>query len=144
MAAMTTHMKRKSLSATAGVTVLLGALLAGCSGGADVEAFCTDAATVQDGKFLDDIDYTDSDAVKVATDAALEQINAIEAPKEIAGDWKVLTDVMDTFLTGVQGVDLTSEDAMDEMGKLTELMTSDEVTKAGDNIDTFISENCEA
>ncbi|WP_139185730.1 hypothetical protein [Sanguibacter gelidistatuariae] len=141
---MTTHTKRKSVSATAGVAVLLGALLAGCSGGASIEDFCADGQAIQDGAFLDDVDSTDTEAVNKAAADGLAQIKAIKAPKEIADDWSTLTDAMDEYLGALKDVDVTSDEGMEKMAEISKTMTSDEVTAASKSVETFISENCEA
>lgn len=142
MTVMTTHMKRKS--AVAGTALLLGALLAGCSGGASVEEFCADGQALQEGAFLDDVDSTDAEAVDKAVQDGLDQIKAIDAPDDISDDWATVTDAMDEYLSAIKDVDMTSDDGMEKMSEISEIMSTDEVTKAGENVDTYIADNCEA
>lgn len=142
MAAMTTHTKRKS--AVVGMAVLLVALLAGCGGGDDIEAFCTDSQAIQSGEFMMDVDPEDADAVGKAAEDGIAQIKAIKAPSGIADDWATFTDALGEYLTAFKDLDMTSEEGMEKIAEITEAMYSDEIATAGDNVDAFISENCEA
>lgn len=139
---MTTHTKR--LSAGAGTTVLLLALIAGCSSDASIEEFCTEGKAITEGTALDDIDYTDSEAVSKAAEEMIGQIKSLKAPDEIADDWAVVTDAMDQYLTAIKDIDVTSDTAADDIAAVTELMSSEKVTTASENVETFTAENCEA
>lgn len=140
---MTTHMKR--LTAGAGAAVLLAALVTGCSSDdASIEEFCAQGEALTESTALDDVDFTDSEAVDKAADEMISQLKSLDAPKEIADDWAVVTDAMDQYLTAVKDIDPTSETAADDLMAVTDLMSSDEVTTASDNVDAFTTENCEA
>lgn len=141
---MTTHSNRKTFAATSGTAVLLVALLAGCSGGASIEDFCADGQAIQDGAFLEDVDYTDQDAVSKAAQDGLDQIKAIDAPDDISAEWSTLTDAMDEYLSAIKDVDITSEEGAAKIQEISETLTSPEVTEAGDKVDAFIADNCEA
>lgn len=139
---MTTHTKR--LSAGAGATVLLFALLAGCSSDASIDEFCTEGKAITEGTALDDVDYTDSEAVSKAAEEMISQIKSLKAPDEIADDWAVVTDAMDQYLTAIKDIDVTSDTAADDISAVTELMSSEKVTTASENVEAFTTENCEA
>lgn len=78
------------------------------------------------------------------TSDALKQIKDVDAPKEIADDWDVLSGAMVTLLEAMQDLDLTSAEGGAEMSDLAEDLMSEKVQTAGDNVDAFIAENCEA
>lgn len=141
---MTTHKNRKSLVAASGAALLAVTLLAGCSSGGDVEAFCTDAGAVVDGSFLDDSDVESQEDVAAVYDTALERIDEIDPPSDIKDDWEKTTEAMHTYLEGLSDLDPESETYMDEMQELTEGMDEDELTEASDNVEKFLDENCEA
>lgn len=142
---MTTHMNRKSLVAASGVAVLVATLLAGCgSDGGDVEAFCEDAGAIVDGSFLDDIDVENEEDVAAVYDTALERIDEIDPPSDIADDWETTTEAMHTYLEGMADLDMESETAMEDMEELTAGMDEEALQESSDNIETYLDENCEA
>lgn len=141
---MTTHMNRKSLVAASGAAVLVATLLAGCSSGGDVEAFCEDAGAIVDGSFLDDVDTDNPEDVDAIYDTALERVDEVDPPSDIKDDWETTTEAMHTYLEGMADLDMESETYMDDLEELSAGMDEDELTEASDNIETYIDENCEA
>jgi hypothetical protein len=142
---MTTHKNRKSLVAASGVAVLVATLLAGCgSGGGDVEAFCEDAGAIVDGSFLDDLDPDSAEDPSAVYDTALERIDEIDPPSDIADDWENTTEAMHTYLEALADIDMESDTAMEEMEEVTADMDEDALQESSDNIETYLDENCEA
>ena len=139
---MTTHMKR--LTAGASTAVLLAALVTGCSSGASIEEFCAQNDALDNSSPLDDVDFDDSEAVNKAADEMISQIKSIDAPDEIADDWDTVTDAMEDYLAATKNAALNPETAADDMQAASDLLNSEEVNTAGDNVEAFTKENCEA
>lgn len=110
----------------------------------DVEAFCDDATAVTDGSFFEGLGDPASDDPADAYDSALESIDAIEPPAEIADEWYELTDAMAVMFEGMAGLDYTSETAVDDMLELTESMDTESIHAASSTVETFVEEHCEA
>ena len=141
---MTTHKNRKSLFAASGAALLAVSLVAGCSSGGDVEAFCTDGGAVVDGSFLDDSDVESQEDLAAVYETALDRIDEVDPPSDIKDDWEMTTEALHTYLEGLSELDPESETYMDDMQKLTEGMDEDELTEASENVEKYIEENCEA
>lgn len=141
---MTTHTKRSSVLTTSGVALLLAGLLTGCSSGGDVDAFCEDAAEIQDMSFLDDVDTSDDDAVKAALSDVQDKIGDIDPPSDVKDDWETLTGAMDDMIDQISDLDFNNPDDAEKFVEATEALETDELTEAGDNVDAYMSENCEA
>lgn len=141
---MTTYKNRKSLVAASGAALLAATLLAGCSSGGDVEAFCEDAGAIVDGSFLDDVDMENEDDITAVYDTALERVDEVDPPSDIKDDWETTTEAMHTYLEGMAELDMESDTYADDMMKLTEGMDEDAITEASDNVEKYVNENCEA
>lgn len=141
---MTTYKNRKSLVAASGAALLAATLLAGCSSGGDVEAFCEDAGAIVDGSFLDDVDMENEDDIAAVYDTALERVDEVDPPSDIKDDWETTTEAMHTYLEGMAELDMESDTYADDMMKLTEGMDEDAITEASDNVEKYVNENCEA
>ncbi|MBI9116006.1 hypothetical protein [Sanguibacter suaedae] len=142
---MTTHTNRKTFAAASGAAVLVATLLTGCGGGGgDLEAFCADVESVQSAGFLEDLDYTDSDAVDAAVADAREEVQNIEPPSDIEDDWETLSGAMDEMYGAMEGLDFTDPEQAEEMTAAMEKIDTEGVNEASDNVDAFIEEECSA
>ena len=141
---MTTYKNRKSLVAASGAALLAATLLAGCSSGGDVEAFCEDAGAIVDGSFLDDVDMENEDDITAVYDTALERVDEVDPPSDIKDDWETTTEAMHTYLEGMAELDMESDTYADDMMKLTVGLDVDAITEASDNVEKYVNENCEA
>ncbi|PFG35198.1 hypothetical protein ATL42_3136 [Sanguibacter antarcticus] len=138
-------MNRKSLVAASGATLLLATLLTGCgSSGGDVEAFCDDAGAIVDGSFLDDVDANSTDDPAAVYDTALERVDKVDPPSDIEEDWTMTTEAMHTYLEGMADLDPESDTYSDDMDTLMGTVDQESLQTASDNIETYLSENCEA
>lgn len=141
---MTTHKNRKSLVAASGAALLAAALLAGCSSGGDLDAFCTDAAPIMDGSFLTDAMDPESADTGAMYDSALETVDKVDPPSDIKGDWETLSDALHTGFDAMGDLDPESETYAEDLEKVSADMDQDEITEAGTKVEEFFNENCEA
>lgn len=138
---MTTLKNRTSLVAASGAALLAVTLLAGCSGGGDVQAFCDDMEAADEAMSADGA--AEGDLASVYEDA-VAQMKKIDPPSEIADDWKVVMDANVKYMDQIKDLDLTDPEAQAEMGSLGQDLLTDEFSEATDNITAFGEENCEA
>jgi hypothetical protein len=117
--------------------------IAGCGGGDDVEAFCdqADEAQALGADLAAPIQGGDIDSAKKAiadASAKLEDV-ADAAPDEISDDVGVVTDYVSSLNDALQDAK-TPQDLLGVTQDLQE--NAQEVTEAGDNVETYITENC--
>lgn len=133
---------RKTISRplrAAGATVASFGLIIGlgaCSSDADLEKFCEQAKEV-----------IDADAPQGPEDitAMAEKINGISAPDDIKEDWTVVQESYNEIaeITG----DLDEDDmdaAIAAQEELAEKIDPEKLNKAGENVEKYTDENCEA
>lgn len=124
---------------------LLALGLAACSSGGDVQAFCQTGEGLENA--FDDLDPNDPDEVSTALGALVDELEAANAPSEISDDWDVLTTAMRNLQTGfdeVASADPTDEDYFEKLGAVMEPLGDERVNEAGENLQAWTAENCEA
>lgn len=130
----------------AGVALAALALpLAACSGEDQVQAFCDDGesaiAEIDAAGSLGD----DPEAFAEAVADAREGFEGVEAPDEIADDWAVFTRTFGDLDDALQDIDPSDQEAFTAaLTEFAETANSDDLSTAGDNLSTYISENCDA
>lgn len=120
--------------------------LAACSGGDDdVQAFCD-----QGEEAIAEVDAagslgSDPEAFAQAIADAREGFESVEAPAEIEEDWAVFTSTFGDLDDALQDIDATDQEAFTAaLQEFAETANSDDLATAGDNLSTYISENCDA
>ena len=119
--------------------------LAACSGGGDAQAFCEggeDAITQIDaaGSL-----GNDPEAFAAAIGEARDKFEAVEAPDEIADDWQVFTDMFGQLDDALSDIDVTDQEAFTAaISEFSQSADSEDLTTAGDDLSTYITENCDA
>lgn len=120
--------------------------LAACSGGGDdVQAFCD-----QGEDAIAEVDAagslgTDPEAFAQAIADAREGFESIDAPAEIEDDWAVFTSTFGDLDDALQDIDPTDQEAFTAaLQEFSETADSEDLSTAGDNLSTYISENCDA
>ena len=130
------------------IAVLAGAaalVLAGCGGGDDdVQAFCdqADEAQALGADLAAPLQSGDLDSAKQAIDEAAAKLDDVagEAPDEISDDFDVVTEYVNTLNDSIQ--DAKSPEDLLQLSEDVQA-NADEVTEAGNNVETYISENCD-
>lgn len=109
-------------------------LLTGCSPDASVEEFCdtSDVSAADQGSDPDDFF------------AAVDALNDIEAPDEIAEDWEIYLAGMTAFADAVEGVEPPSPEGDDAYVEARKGMMSAEFTEATARVEAFVDEKCDA
>lgn len=121
--------------------------LAACSGGGedDVQAFCD-----QGEEAIAEVDAagslgSDPEAFAQAIADAREGFESVSAPAEIEDDWAVFTSTFGDLDDALQDIDATDQEAFTAaLQDFAETADSDDLSTAGDNLSTYISENCDA
>ncbi|WP_454050773.1 hypothetical protein [Cellulomonas sp. Marseille-Q8402] len=120
--------------------------LAACSGGGDdVQAFCD-----QGEDAIAEVDAagslgSDPEAFAQAISDAREGFESVEAPAEIEDDWAVFTRTFGDLDDALQDIDATDQEAFTAaLQEFAETADSEDLSTAGDNLSTFITENCDA
>ncbi|WP_265520338.1 hypothetical protein [Oerskovia flava] len=137
---------RRTITKTAGA-LAAGALalsLSAC-GGDSIEAFCNTGSEFETA--FDDLNPEDPDAVAAAFGDLADEMEAVDAPSEISGDWDVLTGVIDSFAStfdDLSGIDPTDPEYAERMMGVMDEFQADEVQTAGENVQAFTEENCTA
>jgi hypothetical protein len=119
--------------------------LAACSGGDDVQAFCD-----QGEDAIAEVDAagslgTDPEAFAQAIADAREGFEAVDAPGEIEDDWAVFAGTFGDLDDALQDIDPTDQEAFTAaLQEFSETASSEDLATAGDNLSTYITENCDA
>ena len=132
---------KTTIAVFAGAAVIA---LAGCGGDGDVEAFCDQANEAQalGADLAAPLQSGDLDSAKQAIDEATTKLDEVAdaAPDEISDDIATVNDYVNNLNDAVQDAN-SPEDLL----KLSQDLQADaaEVTEAGNNVETYISENCD-
>ena len=133
---------KTTIAALAGAAVLA---LAGCGGDdGDVEAFCdqADEAQALGADLAAPLQGGDLDSAKQAIDEASAKLDEVadQAPDEISEDITTVTDYVNDLNDSIQDAK-SPEDLL----KLSQDLqaNAEEVTEAGNNVETYITENCD-
>jgi hypothetical protein len=119
--------------------------LAACSGGDDVQAFCD-----QGEEAMAEVDAAgslgnDPEAFAQAISDARDGFESVEAPEEIAADWETFTRTFADLDDALDEVDPTDQEAFTAvLSEFAETASSDDLSTAGDNLSTYVTENCDA
>lgn len=119
--------------------------LAACSGGDDVQAFCD-----QGEDAIAEVDAagslgSDPEAFAQAISDAREGFESIDAPADIEDDWAVFTSMFGDLDDALQDIDPADQEAFTAaLQEFSETASSEDLSTAGDNLSTFITENCDA
>jgi hypothetical protein len=119
--------------------------LAACSGGDDVQAFCD-----QGEEAMAEVDAAgslgnDPEAFAQAISDARDGFESVEAPEEIAADWETFTRTFADLDDALDEVDPTDQEAFTAvLSDFAETASSDDLSTAGDNLSTYVTENCDA
>ena len=145
----TRHLVRPSARRRTLVGLALAGLLvplAACSGGGDdVQAFCD-----QGEEAIAEVDAagslgSDPEAFAQAIADAREGFESVEAPSEIEDDWAVFTSTFGDLDDALQEIDATDQEAFTAaLQEFAETANSEDLSTAGDNLSSYISENCDA
>lgn len=133
MCAMTTHKKRTS--AVAGVTIVLVALLAGCSSD-PIKDFCNSSADSS----IEDLDF--SDPANFST--VLKELEKISPPAEIKDDWNTTLDAFEAIANATEGLEADSEEFTTALMEAVSDIDPEQIETSATNVSTFIAKNCEA
>lgn len=130
--------------------VLGAGLLVGCGGGGDTEAYC-DGLKDAENAFSGDMDPGAMDQVSDTISDLAD-----DAPDEVSGDWETLENAYGDFEDALEDAGLSTEDMSDpeklqsmdpeDMQKIqdaSESMSSDDITKATDNIEKHAKDECD-
>ena len=115
--------------------------------GSDTEGFCADleAAEERFDAALEEPTLDDPQAAAESLAEAVDVMRGVEAPSEIAADWAVMVEFLDTMATATGELDINDPTALaeqvEELGRLLD-DESGELEAAGTNIDNFLSEEC--
>jgi hypothetical protein len=130
----------------AGVTLAaLVVPLAACSGEDEVQAFCD-----QGEEAMAEVDAAgslgnDPEGFAQAISDARDGFESVEAPEEIAGDWETFTQTFGDLDDALDEIDPTDQEAFTAaLSEFAERASSEELSTAGDNLSTYITENCDA
>ena len=132
---------KTTIAVFAGAAVIA---LAGCGGDGDVEAFCdqADEAQALGADLAAPLQGGDLDSAKQAIDDATAKLDEVAdaAPDEISDDIATVNDYVNNLNDAVQDAN-SPEDLL----QLTQDLQADaaEVTEAGNNVETYITENCD-
>jgi hypothetical protein len=119
--------------------------LTACSGGDDVQAFCD-----QGEEAMAEVDAAgslgnDPEAFAQAISDARDGFESVEAPEEIAADWETFTQTFADLDDALDEVDPTDQEAFTAvLSEFAETASSDDLSTAGDNLSTYVTENCDA
>jgi hypothetical protein len=144
---MTSSLPRPAVRrALAGVALAaLVVPLAACSGGDDVQTFCD-----QGEEAMAEVDAAgslgnDPEAFAQAISDARDGFESVEAPEEIAADWETFTRTFADLDDALDEVDPTDQEAFTGvLSEFAETASSDDLSTAGDNLSTYVTENCDA
>jgi hypothetical protein len=132
---------KTTIAALAGAAVLA---LAGCGGDGDVEAFCdqADEAQALGADLAAPLQAGDLDSAKQAIDDASAKLDEVadSAPDEISDDIETVTDYVNDLNDSIQ--DANSPQDLLQLSQDLQA-NAEEVTEAGTNVETYISENCD-
>jgi hypothetical protein len=137
----------RTFIASSAATLLLAGLLVGCGSSNDdgsIEAFCSGNAALDESILFDDIDSDDPNTAKEAFSTTVEQAEKVKAPSDIEDDWSTMLSALSDVSDGMQDLDLSTTEGQTAFTDLMELLTADGVLEASDNVDTFMTENCDA
>lgn len=133
--------------------VVLGSVVlgSGCAPAGDdqqVVAFCQGATTLADGSALHGLDLTDleglaaDDPALAAAAGTVAELGAIEAPREVAEQWRTVVEPLGAFLDALRTADRSSPDFPDELRAPTDALAEPEVVAAGEAVDAYVAERC--
>lgn len=135
---------RRKFAVLAGAAALV---LAGCGGGGDdddVQAFCdrADEAQALGAGLAAPLQSGDLGSAKQAIDEAAAKLDDVagEAPDEISDDFDVVSEYVNTLNDSIQ--DAKSPEDLLQLSEDVQA-NADEVTEAGNNVEAYISENCD-
>ena len=132
-------MKKLTLALAVSGMLILG--LSAC-GGDDTDAFCDQAAEVEEaGSALQSVGTDDIDGAKAALSDANEKVQEVadSAPSEISDDVNTVADFIDQLSGDLENVD-NPQDFITLAQKLQGQVG--DIQEASDNVDAYIADNC--
>lgn len=135
----------------AALGLLLVVLAGGCAPEGDHEqvvAFCQGAGTLADGSALDGLDLTDleglaaDDPALAAAAGTVAGLGELEAPREVAEEWRTVVEPLAAFLDALRTADRSAPAFPDDLRAPTDALVDPEVVAAGEAVDAYVAEHC--